>query len=315
MNKEQQVILTLLREIDEICGESGIECYLTPRLALHAVRGGHMPDNPFAGGVLMKVSDIEKFRLAVQKRKHSGRALESMHDNKRFPGFFLRYEDTNTLCFRMNEGRNYQYPGLGVDIYPLRGKIKSRLKHLWNRNLETGWKQFSDGRSEEYNWKERLCKIPVGLMFLGGRGRLGKHLYKKFCINQNESGEGEYVVRLKNATLYYPAQLFKKTKRVLLEGTEFTIPEDVDQYLRIWFGKKYENKINDVYVPSLTVMISTQTGCEDFISRHKAQIKELEKERDVQYRKYKKGRKSRESLDWSWEYVLLKGEGINLGQD
>ena len=125
MNREQQVILTLLREIDEICGQNGIECYLTPRLALHAVRGGHMPDNPFAGGVLMKVSDIEKFRLAVQKRSCSGRALESMYDNKRFPGFFLRYEDTNTLCFRMNEGRNYQYPGLGVDIYPLRGKIKS----------------------------------------------------------------------------------------------------------------------------------------------------------------------------------------------
>ena len=55
MNREQQVILTLLREIDEICGQNGIECYLTPRLALHAVRGGHMPDNPFACGVLMKV--------------------------------------------------------------------------------------------------------------------------------------------------------------------------------------------------------------------------------------------------------------------
>lgn len=45
LNREQQVILTLLREIDEICGQNGIECYLTPRLALHAVRGGHMPDN------------------------------------------------------------------------------------------------------------------------------------------------------------------------------------------------------------------------------------------------------------------------------
>lgn len=99
------------------------------------------------------------------------------------------------------------------------------------------------------------------------------------------------MVRLKNATLYYPAQLFQKTKRVLLEGTEFTIPEDVDQYLRIWFGKNYENKINDVYVPSLTVMISTQTGCEDFISRHRDQIRELVKERDVQYRKDKKGEK------------------------
>lgn len=59
----------------------------------------------------------------------------------------------------------------------------------------------------------------------------------------------------------------------------------------------------------------TQTGCEDFISRHRDQIRELVKERDVQYRKDKKGRKSRESLDWSWEYVKLKGEGINLGQD
>ena len=47
MNREQQVILTLLREIDEICGQNRIECYLTPRLTLHAVRGGHMPDNPF----------------------------------------------------------------------------------------------------------------------------------------------------------------------------------------------------------------------------------------------------------------------------
>ena len=45
------------------------------------------------------------------------------------------------------------------------------------------------------------------------------------------------------------------------------------------------------------------------------QIRELVKERNVQYRKDKKGRKSRESLDWSWEYVKLKGEGINLGQD
>ena len=65
MNREQQVILTLLREIDEICGQNGIECYLTPRLALHAVRGGHMPDNPFAGGVLMRNSVWQSRREAV----------------------------------------------------------------------------------------------------------------------------------------------------------------------------------------------------------------------------------------------------------
>ena len=45
-----------------------------------------------------------------------------MNNNKRFYGFFLRYTDLDTLCFRLNEGRNYKYPGMGVDILPLRGK-------------------------------------------------------------------------------------------------------------------------------------------------------------------------------------------------
>ena len=70
----------------------------------------------------MKLSDMERFRLAYLKEEREDRALESMYENKRFPGFFLRYEDKNSLCFRMDEGRNYEYPGIGIDIYPLRGK-------------------------------------------------------------------------------------------------------------------------------------------------------------------------------------------------
>lgn len=49
------------------------------------------------------------------------RIVESMNNNKHFYGFFLRYTDLDTLCFRLNEGRNYKYPGMGVDILPLRG--------------------------------------------------------------------------------------------------------------------------------------------------------------------------------------------------
>ena len=142
MNKEQQVLLSLLEEVDRLCTKNKIEYYLAPRLAVHAVYGDEMPKSPLAGGILMKLSDMERFRLAYLMEEREDRALESMYENKRFPGFFLRYEDKNSLCFRMDEGRNYEYPGIGIDIYPLRGKESSRKLHLWLRCLEMGWIQF-----------------------------------------------------------------------------------------------------------------------------------------------------------------------------
>lgn len=313
LNKEQQVLLSLLKEIDEICKKNKIEYYLAPRLALHAFYEKNFPASPLAGGVLMKLSDMDKFRCAFYEENAQHRALESMHDNKRFPGLFLRYENKDTLCFRMNEGRNYEFPGIGIDIYPLRGKINSRMKHLWNRNLETGWKQFSDGRSQKYTWKEKVCRIPVGIMMIGGRAHLGRYLYTKFCANQNEQNADEYVIRLKSNTLYYPAKVFEKTQLVKLEGSYFPIPEDIETYLRIWFGKGYKSKLSEVYTPSLTVIISTYIGCEEFLENYSQEVNILLKERRDQYNKDKTGRKSRKYLDWSWNYVKMKGEGINLG--
>ena len=39
MNKEQQVLLSLLEEVDRLCTKNKIEYYLAPRLAVHAVYG------------------------------------------------------------------------------------------------------------------------------------------------------------------------------------------------------------------------------------------------------------------------------------
>lgn len=312
MNKEQQVLLSLLEEVDKLCTENKIEYYLAPRLAVHAVYGDGMPGSPLAGGILMKLSDMERFRQAFSREKLEDRALESMCEYERFPGFFLRYEDKNSLCFRMDEGRNYGYPGIGIDIYPLRGQASSRLAHLWNRCLELGWLQFCDGRSWEFTWKEKLCKIPVGILMAGGRARLGKHLYTKFYESQKECRGKNYVVRLKGTTLYYPKKIFAKTRRVTLEGVPLSVPDQIDDYLKVWFGKGFLNKLSEPYVPSMTVITSTNISCEDFLAKYSQEVKNLVKERKDQYDKDKKGRKAREYLDWSWNYVKTKGEGVNL---
>lgn len=67
MNKKQQVILSLLKEIDEICRKHQIEYFLSPRLTLCAVQEQPFPQNPLFGVVLMKVPEMERFRQVWRK--------------------------------------------------------------------------------------------------------------------------------------------------------------------------------------------------------------------------------------------------------
>ena len=55
MNKKQKVIVSLLKEIDEICRQNNIMYYLSPRLTLCAVTEQPFPQNPLFGVGMMKV--------------------------------------------------------------------------------------------------------------------------------------------------------------------------------------------------------------------------------------------------------------------
>ena len=68
----------------------------------------------------MRVQDMERFCQAVEEDPAEHRALESMKTHKYFPGFYLRYENTDTVCIDLDRTRDYAYPGLGINILPLR---------------------------------------------------------------------------------------------------------------------------------------------------------------------------------------------------
>ena len=88
MNKEQKEVLSLLTEIDKICRKHGITYFLSPQLTLCSVTGQPFPGNPNAGVVYMKIGDMEQFRLALEQEMPERRILESMNNNKRFPGLY-----------------------------------------------------------------------------------------------------------------------------------------------------------------------------------------------------------------------------------
>ena len=310
MNREKKEVLKLLTEIDKICKRQGIPYFLGPQLTLCVQNGQEIP-GPHCGVIYMKTADMERFRLAAQQEMPDRRVVESMNNNKHFYGFFLRYTDMDTLCFRLNEGRNYKYPGMGVDILPLRGKQKSRLAHLWTRAQEVGWNQLADHYGDQPGRKKALCKMAMKVRLLTGRGRLAKGLYRMLCRRMDVEGTKEYVVRLKKKAVYFPKEIFDDTRTVELHGKKFPVPIDVDTYLRCYFGANYKEKVLMEYRQKPAEMISARIHYEDYFQEVGSQNR-LIRERMRARRKNGRARKKKEYLTWSWNYVKFCASRMKL---
>ena len=279
LNREQQEVLSLLKEIDTICRKHQITYYLSPRLTLCAVTGKPFPMSPLAGAVLVKMADMEKLRKILEAELPEGRAVESMKNNKRFPGLFLRYENKNTLCFRLYEGRNYLYPGIGIDIIPLRAKSTSKKVRSWDQRMEVGWVQMCDNARYELDFYKFFCGWMMRILSLGGRERLGQKVYDRLCRNQDSTDAEKYVLRWnRNNSYTYPAEIFREAKDVLLEGESFLIPGDEKRYLKETFGKNYERHSFNDNLSGMSMMVSARIGCEDFL-REAGPMKKLIKGR------------------------------------
>lgn len=98
MNREQQKVLELLKEIDIICRKNKITYFLSPYLTLCAVTERPFPLNPEAGVIYMKTGDMERFKNVFEEEPVLRRALESMDSYKYFPDFIFGIQ-IKTHCF------------------------------------------------------------------------------------------------------------------------------------------------------------------------------------------------------------------------
>lgn len=314
LKKEQQVILTLLKEIDEICQKEKIDYYLSPRLTLCAVTGQPFPQNPLFGVVLMKVGEMERFRLAAEEKLSTGRALESMKSHKWFPGFYLRYEDTNTLCFNMDAGRDYEFPGLGINIFPLRTAISEGNVRKRNSLEESGWLQLCDNFSGEKNFKTFLAKMIVKIRCIGGQNKLGSKLYDEFCRRQQNPDADAYILIRRKVKTVFPAKIFQKTKRVILEGESFQVPFDTDKYLAVNYGENYLKEKEPVYVQGSQMVISARVSWEQFRNETEG-LEKMVVERIRRGKKRARLRKRKGYFNECWDYACFCAERMKLGND
>ena len=314
-NKEQTVLLSLLKEVDSLCRKHKIEYYLSPNLNLCAVTERAFPKDPLCAEVLMKAEDMERFRQIVQDDPGEGRVLESMKSHKWFPGFYLRYENTNTLYVNLDTSRDYAYPSMGVNIYPLRRQSESRVKAKLQTAWEIGWLRRCDApAARRVGYRARLAGTIVRILCFAGQTKVAAHLYDSFCRNQAKEKSGPYMLRKGGELVPYSERIFESSARIKFAGEEFSVPEKTNAYLEAAFGEDFLEREEKFYVQPVHTIVSARVRGDSFME-HTDELKEYFKERNAMLRKNRKTSRLRSYLMQSWRYAGFCAKRMNLGVD
>ena len=236
----QMAELSLLLEVDRICGKCGIPYNIIAGTMLGAVRhGGFIPWDDDADVAMLR-PDYERFRKACETELDDKRFY--FQDHKTTPGYRwgygkLRLRDT---LFLREHQEHMPYPqGIFIDVFPLDAVPKSRTgRHLVNLECflvrKCLWAKV--GKKADRSLLRRavyalLDRIPekAVLSYYDGMirraERRGNTGWVRILLFPTPNGEDGYRRRW-----------YEGAEEILFEGCPFPGVADAEGYLRFKFG-------------------------------------------------------------------------------
>ena len=220
-------LLVLLKAFKNVCDKEGIWYTLAFGTVLGAVRHkGFIPWDSDAD-VVIKLTDVDKFRLAFAKYKPNGIALKN-HDE----GCNTKSHDI--LYFEKERA----FSDMHLDIYPLIGapNDKEKQRKVWKRNY------FIDRffRSKYVNLSDCLEENRRKVFFVKLIDRFIPDSFIKSNIRKREREfdveTSEYLTCLAAPYMPVPKKSWETVVAMPFEDTEFNVPGNWDLYLTSLYG-------------------------------------------------------------------------------
>ena len=194
--------------------------------------------NPASNDIYMKTGDMARFKNIFDEEPELRRALESMENNSRFPGFFLRYTDKDTLFYKLDEYGKYKHPGLGINILPLQCEYGPKGKYLWNRMLKRDGrgsteKKASGGTGVSWDVSGWCESFP----FADEAG--WQRAYSGICSGSRRMAQKPMYSDILTRIFIFPAHIFENPGRQCLRRILYG-PGNTDSYLTRAYGKIIE---------------------------------------------------------------------------
>ena len=234
----QDVLLEVIKQIDELCRKHNITYYLNGGNALGAVRhNGFIPwDDDF--DIMMKYEDYTRF-IKICRSELNPEEWYIQEAWVDWPGCFSKIRLKHTYLEDIGEwqGINKENRGIYIDVFPIVNAPESsflRYTQYFAAKLLNSYSLIK----KNYETKSLLKKVALGV------GRLLKfNMVNNFCKwlvfryrNKNTASFGNFfgMSRFRNA--FYREEVFQKPCYLQYQDTKLPLPTLYDEYLRQSFG-------------------------------------------------------------------------------
>lgn len=211
-----QKLESMLTEVDNICRENGIRYYLIEEALALSIRLGEFPKSRKEFSVAIPVEDVDKFISVVDGIQ--GRAVESLCNNDRFPGFYFKYVDLNTTLYNVSSKRvQYKYNAIGINVCVILNNVKSKnaLERL-KLSIIKKWARIV---------KRNNRKIKAALFMAFSRIIDMTKVWRSFLENDEPCKKKRLF--LSNGTCIELSEIFfGKGKDVAVDGHSYKVPDN-----------------------------------------------------------------------------------------
>lgn len=254
MNQVQEILLSLLTHIQTVCESMQIPCVLANETAMEAYSRQAFRENTYKASMIVPAGDMVRLAEALESRAGDTLFVESMRNNPRFPGFFLRVGNRNTLCFARNNTEGFLCPGICVEILPLRNEQSDRWKRKFHSILESGlYKRACYASSTSF--KGRLVKWFASLWMLGSAKNKSRTLYSRWStFYGNNEGRKQFLRRGMKKRIMFANGLLQERIPCQLENASFFLPAQPETFLSRSNKNWKKNASKDPALPASLVL-------------------------------------------------------------
>lgn len=260
------VQVELLSEIDKICKENHIQYILYGECARSAFMQNTLMGCGTDVGIAMCQGDAERFVHIVEELRPSGRYVEGLINNPRYPYKYMAYGNSNTTDFNIKRNNYIKNKGIQIRIHYI-GKMeeKSKKKIL----LAKLRKVINSKISNRGLW---YLRFPLGLINLFvkiiGEKRAGCWYYN-FMKRQSYIDTWDAIFEYSSVIIAgktVSTMTFEKIENVSVDGLELPIPKDYSVYFEDIFGTGWDEKPFGKSQMKSGQIVSTTVGFERLVS-------------------------------------------------
>ena len=242
MNRQQGLLLQMLKEIHGICERNGITYYLAMGSLIGAVRhGGFLPWDDDAD-VIMTLDNFRRFKKACEYDIPENRALRSPDENEDFCFLLPRYVSCETTAIHKSQSlHDGDVCGEVIDIFildPIADGHKAYLEWATDVNLYSELRNYANACSTRFELPREIYDKFAAIREEKGAVYVSRLMEERLARNFSPEGRC-YGFRWNGAPVTMDRSYFEETTLVDFEDAQFLAPKDIYGFLTSFYGEEW----------------------------------------------------------------------------